>query len=469
MSKFRVNCIDPFTNNPKVLIYDNEESTLKYEDGTFAVTPLPEAERKKVRIPQLTKLGQKNIKKHEIKFLRIVLGTKCNYKCAYCSQSFNAPEEQSTTIEDARIFFDRLDEWLVGEPKRIELWGGEPLVYLKFLQDLLPKLREKFPNAQITTITNGSLLTDEIVDFLVKYKVCFSISHDAYGQSIRGDDILTDPEKVRIIDRARHLVNSLTAPKQSFTFNTTYNKKVLDPIKTKEFFTQYFGKDIVVSSDPVLAVGRADVDNETLPNDEELQEFAENVATAVLLPAQCSSYSLFRYVNLFFDSLKNALPLDKVGQKCDVDRDSSLVVDILGNVYTCQNFVKKGYEKGSVYAFDDIDIRDVQHFSNRKSCKSCPFVHLCMGGCPAIQGNAFAKTCRVKIAYYSGLFIGAIFKATNLIPQSIEAETPFYLPVPKLIESNKEKYEEVSLIELPTPDMNRIIKKIEEYKKEFGS
>lgn len=462
MSVFRLNCIDPSNGERVALIYDSEKSTLKYEDGRYAVEPLPESERKKPREFQRTKLGDKNIKRHEIKFLRVVLGTKCNYKCAYCSQAFDAPEEQSTSIGDVDKFMSRLDEWLSGEPKRIELWGGEPLVYIKFLRKMLPKLREKFPNTQITTITNGSLLTDAIVDFLVKYKVAFSISHDAYGQSIRGDDILDDPKKIAIIDRASRLVDQVFYPTRSFTFNTTFNKKVIDPIKAREFFVKKFGHDMLVSADPVLAVGRAEIDKDTIPSDEQLPEFAQNVATAAMLHPDMSAYSLFRYERNFINGLKNQTPMDKVGQKCDVDRDSSLVVDILGNVYTCQNFVKKGDVKGSVYKFDDIHIKNVQHFSNRKCCRSCPFVHLCMGGCPAIQGNAFAETCKIKFAYYAGLFVPAIYHACGLIPVSIEAESPILFPVKELIQTNHGKHFPLTTVNLPNVDWKRYQKYAQE-------
>ena len=463
MAVFHLNCFDPDTLQNKTIIYDSEYSTLKNIDGSYVVQPLPLDQRKTYKQFQKTKLGEKNIKCHEIKFLRIVLGTKCNYKCAYCSQAFDVPDEQITSIQDVDIFMNNINRWLTGQPKRIELWGGEPLVYIKFLKKLLPRLREKFPDSQISTITNGSLLTDEIVDFLIKYKVSFSISHDAYGQSIRGKDILDDHEKIKIIDRAERLVSQIDG-KRRFTFNVTLNKKVVDPIKAREFFTKKFGRDILVSTDPVLAVGRADVDNQTLPNDQQLLQLAENVATATMLHPDISSYSLFRYENNFIDSLLNQTNINDVGQKCDIDRDSSLVVDILGNVYTCQNFVKKHDVKGSVYDFDNININNVQHFANRKCCRSCPFVHLCKGGCPAIKGHAFAKTCKIKFAYFAGLFVPTIFHTTGLIPVNIEAEDLIKLPVPELVMTKTGKYIEISNIELPEIDMMRF----EKYKNEIN-
>lgn len=456
MAKFKIECMDT-QGGARWLAYDSKASVLTYEDGTPVVRELPDEEKRRMKSTKI-RLGEVARKVREIKFLRIVLGTKCNYKCAYCSQAFDAPEEQSTTIEDAKTFLARMDEWLFSEPKRIELWGGEPLVYIKWLRIVLPALRKKFPNSQISTITNGSLLTDEIVDFLVENRCVFSVSHDAYGQSMRGEDILDDPEKVRIIDRAERLVHEAHYPLRCFGFNVTYNKKVLDPIRAKAYFTQKFGRDIAMSSDPVLAVGRAEVDAETVPAGELLEDFARNVATATLLPPELSSYSLFRYGNMFIQSLAERLSLVNVGQKCDIDRDSSLVVDVKGNVYTCQNFVKVKDVKGSVYDFDNIKVNNLQHFSNRKSCMSCPYAHMCMGGCPAIQGNGFAGTCEIKFAFFSGIFVSTIASLTGLLPRRIIADDVIYYPQRELIETAHGKHVEIKDVLLPVPDFERVQK-----------
>lgn len=446
----RVNCIDILTGEQKTIIYDLLNSKLTYEDGSSVIEVNSPGKRSSFSKCAKTNYGERNVKNHNIRFLRIILGTKCNYSCAYCSQAYNEPDEIVSTIDTVDTFLNKLDDWLVGEPKRIELWGGEPLVYIKYLKRLVPKLREKFPNSQLSTITNGSLLTDEIVDFFVKYRVVFSVSHDGIGQAIRGNDILKDPKKVEIIRRANRLTRSPDGT-TNFTFNTTFNKLCIDPIENKRFFAKIFGEDINVSSDPVLAVGKAEIDNGVIPSDEDLKKFAINVATATMLDEQLSSYSLFRYAKIFEEAIRNEWPLNELGQKCDQDRDSSLVVDLQGNVYTCQNFVKRNDIKGNVYDFDNIDIRDIQHYSFRKSCMSCPFALMCKGGCPAIQGNAFAETCKIKFAFFSGLFVSAILKMTKgLMPRSIECE--FEKPVKELVETKHGKFEKVTRIDLPNFD-----------------
>lgn len=452
MSKknIRVNCVDIFTGEQKVLVYDLLNSKLTYEDGAPVIEV--DSPEKKLSYPKCekTNYGERNVKNHNVRFLRIILGTKCNYSCAYCSQAYNEPDEIVSTIDTVDTFLEKLDGWLTGEPKRIELWGGEPLVYIKYLKRLVPKLREKFPNAQISTITNGSLLTDDVVDFFVKYRVVFSVSHDGIGQAIRGKEILDDPKKVEVIRRANRLMRKPDGT-TTFTFNTTFNKLCIDPIENKRFFAKIFGEDINVSSDPILAVGKAEIDGKVIPNDEELKKFAVNVATATMLYEQLSSYSLFRYAKIFEEAIRNEWPLSELGQKCDQDRDSSLVVDLQGNVYTCQNFVKRNDIKGNVSDFDNINIRDIQHYSFRKSCMSCPFALMCKGGCPAIQGNAFAETCKIKFAFFSGLFVSAILKMTKtLMPRSIDCE--FEKPVKELIETKHGKFEKVTHIDLPDFD-----------------
>jgi uncharacterized protein len=456
MAIFQVDCFDAVNGKIVPIFYDTKNSTLKFTNGENVIN----GEYDKSLGYYL--YSNSPVKSHHVKHLRIIIGTRCNYKCSYCSQSFNEKDNVETTIEDVDIFLSRLDEWLVGEPQRIELWGGEPLVYIKYLKKLIPSLRDKFKNAQITTITNGSLLTDEIVDFLLKYKIIFSVSHDAYGQAIRGKDILDDPKILKIIDRASYELDKIDSPIRSFSFNAVYSKAAYDPIKMREFFVKKLGRDISMSADPVLAVGRASVDKETLLNDKELCEFSENVALAALLDENLSAYNLRNYRIGFVNSIINGKNINNIGCKCNVPYGDSLVVDIKGNVYTCQNFITNSDIKGSVYDFDNINIDNLYTLNDRVSCQTCPYVHMCKCGCPASKGNSFAETCRIKFAYFSGIFVSSIFRASDLIPLKIIAKEPIKFPVSQLIETNSGKYIDINTVDLPRIDFKRCEKYIEE-------
>lgn len=449
MAIFKIDCYDYQNGGIVSLTYDTSNSSLRYEDGNDVIC---QSVLEHSSVKRISSKKTKNVKN-----LRIVLGTKCNYKCSYCSQAFVEGEESGSKLSDVDVFLARLDEWVYSEPHRIELWGGEPLVYIKHLKKIIPELRKKYPNSTITTITNGSLLSDEIVDFFIENNVIFSISHDSYGQSIRGEDILKSGKIVRIVKRANDLINNNSEIK-TFGFNAVYSKSAYDPIKMKEYFTSVIGEDIPLSADPVLSVGRANEDSAVLLNDSELNEFSRNIATASVLNVDISSYTIFNYIKWFLASIENGENINAIRQKCNVGYDDSLIVDLLGNVYTCQNYVKKNDIKGSVYDFDNININNLFDIDERKSCKTCPFVHMCRGGCPVTNGNSFAKTCRVKFAYFSGIFVGAIFKATHMIPLKITSDKDIILPVSEIVETKHGKFERIKSFDLPRIDLARCAK-----------
>jgi uncharacterized protein len=85
--------------------------------------------------------------------------------------------------------------YLKDQPQDIQLWGGEPLVYIRTLKPLVQELKHLYPSAKFTTITNGWLLTPEINDWIIDNDIGVSISHDGPGQKYRGPDPFDDPEK----------------------------------------------------------------------------------------------------------------------------------------------------------------------------------------------------------------------------------------------------------------------------------
>ena len=127
-------------------------------------------------------------------FLKIQLGLSCNYSCEYCSQRF-VPTAEETSSKHVDKFLENLDSWMKETPKKVEFWGGEPLVYFKTLKPLAEALRIKWPDVKFLMITNGSLLTPEINDWLVEQNFSVGISHDGPGQPVRGPDPLNDADK----------------------------------------------------------------------------------------------------------------------------------------------------------------------------------------------------------------------------------------------------------------------------------
>ena len=99
-----------------------------------------------------------NHKSNEIWNLKIQLGLKCNMHCKYCAQTGNEIGASVFTQRDVEPFIKKLVDNKIEVVGSIELWGGEPFVYWKVLQKLIPELRRIYPKASIGMITNGTLL-----------------------------------------------------------------------------------------------------------------------------------------------------------------------------------------------------------------------------------------------------------------------------------------------------------------------
>ena len=182
--KFDIICTMPVDDEghmrPRKFVYDNLTSELTDEEGKH-VYEKPEFS-KYVNASNLKAVSRETpVGKKDIKILKIQLGLSCNYSCEYCSQRF-VPTAEETSSKHVDKFLENLDSWMKETPKKVEFWGGEPLVYFKTLKPLAEALRIKWPDVKFLMITNGSLLTPEINDWLVEQNVDVGISHDGPGQ-----------------------------------------------------------------------------------------------------------------------------------------------------------------------------------------------------------------------------------------------------------------------------------------------
>ena len=141
--------------------------------------------------------------KHSSSELHITLLTtlQCNFACGYCYQGdredFNQFAEKMTLETSARVaawIEDELDR-LKPETLVITFFGGEPLLNLPVMYDMAERTwratQARGVKQSMSIITNGLLLTPEIVDRLVPY-------------GLRGAKITLDGDK-QTHDRMRPL------------------------------------------------------------------------------------------------------------------------------------------------------------------------------------------------------------------------------------------------------------------------
>lgn len=118
-----------------------------------------------------------------VKALCLLVTNDCNLRCRYCFASGGRVERSGMSAEVARRALDFLFESL-GKRSRCEVdfFGGEPLLVFDVVKDAIlygeEKAAERGKTVKFTLTTNGVLLNDDIVRFLLDHDVSLILSMD---------------------------------------------------------------------------------------------------------------------------------------------------------------------------------------------------------------------------------------------------------------------------------------------------
>lgn len=114
-----------------------------------------------------------------MKTLLVVLSEKCNLNCSYCGV-----DKWSKNRIDPDLYlaeFRKMREQYPDETIKIDFFGGEPLLQIDLIQQILDGVQDD-GNIKLFMPTNGLLLTEDTVDFLVRNNIEVSISFDGLWQ-----------------------------------------------------------------------------------------------------------------------------------------------------------------------------------------------------------------------------------------------------------------------------------------------
>ena len=149
------------TNNPDKII-DMPKDVIDNLQSLGAITTLNKEEDYLRRIKMdylLEKLSNSKL------ILTLAPTSQCNFNCPYCFEE-NKPicKMSEQTISNIVKFIAKYENL-----KQLYLtwYGGEPLLALNIIQDILYKIRSNFPNLQIAhhfLVTNGYLINEKVID-----------------------------------------------------------------------------------------------------------------------------------------------------------------------------------------------------------------------------------------------------------------------------------------------------------------
>lgn len=366
-----------------------------------------EEERAKYKVTTRSKK-----KSRKIQALRILLGHACNYSCSYCMQKdIGNPFERPMNKNTEKFIADIKEHLDISHLYRVELWGGEPFLYWKDIQEIITALDRE--GLEFYICTNGSPLQMKHIDFLknIKGKVAITISHDGPGQDVRGPDpIEKRADVIREMGKYREKIG--------FSFNVVMTKDNYDPFAINEYFKnvrEKFNIPVQVVMSVAQIYDAKDQNNEWAIVGEDLLKFQKLLRE--YLQASCDQYLsigptkdgdiLFNAIFNFGDGVVpiiDEFQTDGVRMhyaNCGASSEDILSVDINGDIRLCphagEEFVYEKIEK-----IDIVDVRQLDITRTDYHCKDCAIQRLCKSTCPIeIPYPTFLKNCDAEKVYYT--------------------------------------------------------------------
>lgn len=311
--------------------------------------------------------------------LTIRLGWKCNGRCAYCSVGMYLNQEfEELAINDD--IYDYIVRWSQSASrdniKGLGFYGGEPLLYFDTIKTIIGRLEddERFNKECIRyrIVTNGVLLSQEIVDFCNEKSVLVTLSYDA--------PVIKGLRDVHIADNQIPLFLSLKYRQVQFVYNAVNAR----PLISKLFLEKKFpGTQVRCSvyanytDSPKPEFSRFNKTELLMGLEELLRYYKDRSPDLVFFRV----FSVIRRIGKFdIEKFNN-------GQiQCIAGRGVAL--DLQGNIYMCTNCVEKAAD---IYDgdYDTIRKKCRQDIARRilPGCRECSYLSVCWVYCPLAYVN----------------------------------------------------------------------------------
>ena len=416
-------------DDKKIFYYDNEKNILSSEEGiVYEDSNRKQTNKPKQFIPFSKDLPLK--KSNSVKRVKIQMGLSCNYSCDYCSQKFveRPPETSKKDIEEFMRKFDHLD-FSEQRGLHIEFWGGEPFVYWKTMKPLVEAISEKFAHwkkkPRFSVITNGSILTPDICAWLYYMGFSVAISHDGPGQFVRGPDPFDDPKQKKILLDFFKIMH----PLRRISFNAMLHAKNQSRKAIHEWFVNLLGDPTVRHGEGgiVDAYDEDGVANSLLTKKDHFEYRQLSFNDMYTTNGEINFVNISDKIKYFGTSVLTHQESQYLNQKCGMDDEEILAIDMKGNVITCQNVsaIETGpnFEShfgGTIENMEAVEIKTSTHWSNREECSKCPVLHICKGACMFLDGKYWEISCANAYSDNIPLFALAFQKITGYIPTYID-------------------------------------------------
>lgn len=290
------------------------------------------------------------------KFAWIEITNQCNLKCIHC---YNESDSLCNNTMSLKDFYRVVDYLIRNRVSKIQITGGEPFLNKDILKQMLNYVVGKFPYIEI--FTNGTLITDDWFEYLLKNDIHIALSVYSYNPQTH--------DNVTRIQGAFHKTNATIKNLKKFGIPYRVCNVLMQGIelgvKDNEPYTLSKDKDVV------RVTGRADFN---LLSDELIKKRLITKQTFQSPITKSFCQRLISGHNCFNDKIYIAANLD---------------------VFPC---VMERRIKHGTLAQDDFQLNyDIRKFSKDKikECSACEYRYACFDCRP----NSLSKDLNEKPWY----------------------------------------------------------------------
>lgn len=312
----------------------------------------------------------------------------CNARCYYCFEEGIQKNDMTRATAEQIIKF--ICSYFPYTKLQVQWFGGEPLMAMDIIGFITEGLRQN--GYQLTThiTTNGSYISQEIIDFFKRNyeSTSFQITIDDIGVKYANVKRYINIPKEEAFD---HVINSCKLVLKNNLYLSIrinflprrFEEAKLIFSKLYQTFEKCMSKRLRIYMSPIT-----------------LSEDCSSCSSNEVSSSQFLELLQFQYrhnTGRFTSSddrgqLLQSFYLKPKSSFCGATRKYSLVITAEGKIYKCHRFVKyKGdkYIVGDIWKGVDEDKEAYRDFSDTKikdaQCKNCRALPICQEGCLAIR------------------------------------------------------------------------------------
>ena len=337
----------------------------------------------------------------------IMLGNECNLNCKYCLQ--HPLVEHPISHEINPDIYDFIEEVCTelsdGNKLRLQFFGGEPLLFWDNIKTIVTETQKRKMPVEYSLMTNGKLITQEMVDFFNKYEFWICVSWDGFNvKQTRGFDAFVPGSKQRklLLQIERLGVSAVLS-------SYAYPIDICDAFQMIEnAYYPIHNHHLYMNVDEIMDTGGIPQDLINFDYDRLYKEvvaltdeYLEERKNGDVLNNKYARnvYIHDKYNRLrWFYTKENSNGEYQGATCCCGNGYTTYNLGLDGTLYPCHNTSAKAgsiYDSYMSYISKIIDGDTTKE--RRETCRNCIAVAYCCGGCKLLSNDVRQKTyCKLK-------------------------------------------------------------------------